>query len=89
MLFRSLAYAVKNYKIFLYSSNDVSNVPPKITIGEDGEEIEEPLSQTEATKILFSSAANLKAYGAKHNIDIGNGMKESKFTLKADLKNPY
>ena len=85
----TLAYAVKNYKIFLYSSNDVSNVPPKITIGEDGEEIEEPLSQTEATKILFSSAANLKAYGAKHNIDIGNGMKESKFTLKADLKNPY
>lgn len=84
-----MAYAVKNYKIFLYSSSDMSKVPPKITVGDDGEEIEEPLSQTDATKFLFSSAANLKAYGAKHKIDIGNGMKESKFTLKADLKNPY
>lgn len=77
----TLAYAVKNYKIFIYSQNDFSNVPLKQIANSDGTITEEEYSVSEAQRMVFE---NPKEYGKKHKIDIGNGIKESKFTLKAD-----
>ena len=65
----TLAYAVKNYKINLYKQTDYSGLEG-ISLGNMSEQ-----------EFLFN---NLKKYGKKHKINIGNGQKESKFTLKAD-----
>lgn len=65
----TLAYAVKNYKINLYKQTDYSGLEG-ISLGNMSEQ-----------EFLFN---NLKKYGKKHKINIGNGQVESKFTLKAD-----
>lgn len=65
----TLAYAVKNYKINLYNQTNYSKLDG-ISLGTMSEQ-----------EFLFN---NLKEYGTKHKINIGNGQLESKFTLKAD-----
>lgn len=67
----TLAYAVKNYKVTFYDRSNFNKILEALP----------DLSSTEYEKTLFE---NLKEYGKKQKIDIGNGIASQKFTLKAD-----
>ena len=67
----TLAYAVKNYRVTFYDKTYIDKVDSAYP----------DVADSEKPGIMFNDLKNL---GKKKKYDIGNGNKESRFTLKAD-----
>ena len=71
----TMAYAVKNYRVTFYDSKNATKHPDYIK-NDDGSD--------NTTELLSEVFNNLEEYGKKKKFDIGNGVGETRFTLKAD-----